>query len=414
MSSTGNTAKRWWIATGAVAAAIAVVALAVAAGVATAAPVAAAPVTAAPAAGGVASPQATVTAAPATASHLGLATGSIIVVRRVGTQDSLWSVSPVPTSALKLIDLPFRPARLLASPDNTKIAILPAAVGGKVYIFNLSLAKLAPLSFASQGVKQIDGMTWLSATRLLVSGSGSTKETVYPLADKLYAATTTSGKPAAFRRLKGTEPSATPAGKLLVYVRMRDGGPVSGNPGARFVVESLVRLKLVSGSTPHVIARARYTNDLDIRRFHDPGVSPDAKYVVTSTTGSDVSVSYMVRKAATGATVHKQNLTLAGRDETAWSHAGDKVAFWGVPPIGPMTNTYLYVYDTGAKKLKHGKPIPNMGVTGIAWAPDDSLIAYALHSPGQADDRAHLWTAVPGASSTPTDLGAGSLPVWLP
>jgi hypothetical protein len=122
----------------------------------------------------------------------------------------------------------------------------------------------------------------------------------------------------------------------------------------------------------------------------------------------------MVRKTSTGATVHKQNTTLAGRDETAWSRAGDKVAFWGVPPIGSMTNTYLYAYDTGAKKLKHGKPIANVAVTGIAWAPDDSLIAYALHSPGQADDRAHLWTAVPGASSTPTDLGAGSLPVWLP
>jgi hypothetical protein len=413
MSSTGKTAQRRWTATRAVAAAIAVVALAIAAGVA-AAPVAAAPATAAPVAGGAASPQAVVSAAPVTASHLGLATGSIIVVRRVGTQDSLWSVSPVPTSALKLIDLPFRPARLLASPDNTKIAILPAAVGGKVYVFYVALAKLAPLSFTSQGVKRIDGMTWLSATRLLVSGSGNAKETIYPLSDKLYAVTTTSGKPAAFRRLRGTEPSAAPAAKLLVYVRMRDGGPVSGNPGARFVVESLIRLKLVSGSTPHVIARARYTNDLDIRRFHDPGVSPDAKYVVTSTTGSDISVSYMVRKAATGATVHKLNTALAGRDETAWSHAGDKVAFWGVPPIGPMTNTYLYTYDTGAKKLKHGKPIANMGVTGIAWAPDDSLVAYALHSPSQADDQAHLWTAVPGASSTPTDLGAGSLPVWLP
>ncbi len=412
MSSTGKTAKRRWTATRAVAAAIAVVALAIAAGVAAGAPVAAAP--AAPVAGGAASPQAAVTAAPVAASHLGLAAGSIIVVRRAGTQDSLWSVSPVPTSALKLIDLPFRPARMLASPDNTKIAILPAAVGGKVYIFYVALAKLAPLSFTSQGVKRIDGMTWLSATRLLVSGSGSVKRTAYPLADRLYAVTTTPGKPAAFRRLKGTEPSAAPGAKLLVYVRLRDGGPVTGNPGARFVVESLIRLKLVAGSTPHVIGQVRYVDSYDIRRFRDPGVSPDAKYVVTSTTGSDISVSYMVRKTSTGTAVHKQNTTLAGRDETAWSHAGDKVAFWGVPPIGSMTNTYLYAYDTGAKKLKHGKPIANVAVTGIAWAPDDSLIAYALHSPGQADDRAHLWTAVPGASSTPTDLGAGSLPVWLP
>ena len=415
MSSIGKTAKRRWTATRAAAAAIAVVALAIAAiaaGAAAAAPAAVTP--GAPAAGSAASSQAAVTAAPVVASHLGLASGSIIVVRRVGTQDSLWSVSPVTTSALKLIDLPFRPARMLASPDDTKIAILPAAVGGKVYIFYLALAKLAPLSFASQGVKRIDGMTWLSATRLLVSGSGNAKETIYPRADKLYAVTTTSGKPAAFRRLKGTEPSAAPGAKLLVYVRMRDGGPVSGDPGARFVVESLVRLKLAAGSSPHVIGHVRYDDFYDIRRFHDPDVSPDAKYVVTSTTGSDISVSYMVRKVSTGATVHKQNTTLAGRDETAWSHAGDKVAFWGVPPIGSMTDTYLYAYDTGTNKLTHGKPITNVAVTGIAWAPDDSLIAYALHAPGQADDRAHLWTAVPGASSTPTDLGGGSLPVWLP
>jgi hypothetical protein len=155
-------------------------------------------------------------AAPAGGLQGGLSAGSIVVVRRVGTQDSLWSVAPITTVATKLVDLPFRPARLLASPDDTKIAILPAAVGGKVYVFYLTLAKLAPLSFASLGVKQIDGLTWLSATKLLVSGSKSVRQTMYPFTDRLYTATTTPGKPAAFRALKGTDPSAAPGAKLLV------------------------------------------------------------------------------------------------------------------------------------------------------------------------------------------------------
>ena len=245
---------------------------------------------AAPAGGGAASPQATAASA-AGGLQGGLSAGSIVVVRRVGTKDSLWSVAPITTVATKLVDLPFRPARLLASPDDTKIAILPAAVGGKVYIFYLGLAKLAPLSFASLGVRQIDGLTWLSATKLLVSGSKSVRQTMYPFADRLYTATTTPGKPAAFRALKGTDPSAAPGAKLLVYERFRDGGKVTGNPGTRFVLESLVRLKLVAGGKPHVIGHVRYVDSLDILRYRDPDVSPDGKYVVTSTTGSDISVS---------------------------------------------------------------------------------------------------------------------------
>lgn len=369
---------------------------------------------AAPAGSASASPQAAAGATPAAALQGGLSAGSIVVVRRVGTQDSLWSVAPVTKVATKLIDLPFRPSRLLASPDDTKIAILPAAVGGKVYVFYIGLAKLAPLSFASLGVKQIDGMTWLSATRLLVSGSRSVRQTMYPFTDRLYATTTTPGKPAAFRALKGTGPSAAPGAKLLVYTRFRDGGKVTGNPGSRFVLESLIRLKLVAGGKPHVIGHVRYIDSLDILRYRDPDVSPDGKYVVTSTTGSDISVSYMVRRASTGVSVRTFHTTLLGRDATAWSNTGDKVAFWGVPPTGTFTDTYLYVFDPGLKKLAHSAAITNVAVTGFAWAPGDSLLAYALQTPGQHGDQGHLWTIDTALASTPTDLGDGSLPVWLP
>ena len=409
MSGIGKKAATRWAPTRAVV--VMVIALVVAA-LAAAAGATPAAATAAPA--GTASPQAAVGATSPAGTQGGLSAGSIVVVRRVGTQDSLWSVDPVTTTATKLIDLPFRPSRLLASPDDGKIALLPAAVGGKVYVFYIVLAKLAPLSFASLGVRQIDGLTWLSATKLLVSGSRSARQTMYPFTDRLYTATTTPGKPAAFRSLKGTDPSAAPGAKLIVYERFRDGGKVAGNPGTRFVLESLVRLKLAAGGKPHVIGHVRYVDSLDILRYRDPNVSPDGKYVVTSTTGSDISVSYMVRRASTGAAVRTFHTTLLGRDATAWSNTGDKVAFWGVPPTGTFTNAYLYVFDPGLKKLTHSAPITNVAVTGFAWAPGDSLLAYALQTPGQHPDKGHLWTIGPGLSGTPTDLGDGSLPVWLP
>ena len=95
----------------------------------------------------------------------------------------------------------------------------------------------------------------------------------------------------------------------------------------------------------------------------------------------------------------------------AWSHTGDRVAFWGIP--GPHTD--LFVYDTALKSLAHGSATSGdaVNVTGIAWAPDDSLLAYAVNS-WQGADRGHLWTIDPALSAAPTDLGSGSLPVWLP
>jgi hypothetical protein len=367
---------------------------------------------AAPAGSGRVGVDMTAQAAHVTAARLG--TTSIVVVRRLGTQDSLWLVSASDASSIKIVDLPFRPARVLASPDGTKVAILPAKPGGRVYVCYLLHAKLAALSFISRGVRHIDGMTWLSATRLLVSGSGSNTAHYYPFADKLCVATTTPGKPAVYRHLHGTEPSAAPGAKRLVYVRLRDGGAVAAQPGARFVVESLVSLKLATGSRPHVIKHVRYIDSLDIRRFRDPAVSPDGKDVVTSTTGSDISVSYMVRSVATGKVLQRTNTTLAGRDATAWSPVGEMVAFWGMPPASSETKTNVYVYHAATKTRTSDGPFANVAVGGLAWAPDESLLAYSLRGLGQAADRGELWTIDPGTSATPTDLGQGALPVWLP
>jgi hypothetical protein len=341
------------------------------------------------------------------------ATGTIIVVKRAGTQDSLWSVSPAGAGATKLIDLPFRPGRMVGSPDHGKIAILPSPGRARIYVYDVAGAKLTALSFAPRGVRRIDGLTWLSSARILVSATKSSRVTKYPLTDRLYTITTTGGKPVAFRGLRGTEPSAAPGAARLLYVRLRDGG-TAADPRSRMVVEDLMSLRLAPGSKPHVVKHARYTDSLDIRRFRDPDVSPDGKYVVSSTTGSDVSVTYAVRRVASGRLVRAKNTTLGPRDRTAWSHGSSKVAFWGMPPSGNMQSAALYVYDVASTKIRSDGPFTKVAVTGLAWAPDDSLLAYALRPRSGGVDKGHLWTIEPGMSATPTDLGEGSLPVWVP
>ena len=342
------------------------------------------------------------------------ATGSIIVVQRAGTQDSLWSVSPTGAGAAKLIDLPFRPARMVVSPDQRKIAILPSPGRTRIYVYDIAGARLTALSFAPSGVRRIHGLTWLSSTKILVSATKSTRATMYPLTARLYSITTTGGKPVAFRHLRGTEPSAAPGAARLLYVRFRDAGRNPADPRSRLVVEDLMSLELAPGSKPRVLKHARYPDSLDIRRFRDPDVSPDGKYVVSSTTGSDVSVAYAVRRVATGKLVRVKSTTLGPRARTAWSHGSERVAFWGMPPSGNMQTAALYVCEVASAKITSDGPFSNVAVAGLAWAPDDSLLAYALRARRGGVDDGRLWTIEPGTSATPTDLGEGSLPVWVP
>ena len=96
---------------------------------------------------------------------------SIIVVRREGGRDALWRVAPTDGSATKLVDLTFRPSRIEASPDGARLALLPTAIGPRVYVCDVANATVKALSLAARGVRSVDSFTWLSSTRLLVAGS---------------------------------------------------------------------------------------------------------------------------------------------------------------------------------------------------------------------------------------------------
>ena len=338
---------------------------------------------------------------------------SIAVVRREGGRDALWSVGSAGGAATKLVGLSFRPVRVETSPDRAKLALLPSTEGPRVFVYDIAAGTLRALSLSARGVKQVDALTWLSNSRLLVSGSRAPTGS-YALNDRLYVVDVASGKSAWFRKLQGTEPSVAAQAPRLVYVRLTDAGLDPNLPGVRLVSEKLLSLRLVGGSAPRVIARARDAVGFDIRAFHDPRVSPDGRSVITSTTGSDVSVTYALRSVATGKVLFKKSAQLAGRDATAWDARSARVAFWGMPSLASTRATRIYVYDLGADKLTAVGPYAERTATGLSWAPDGSRLAYTLSAFGNAVDRGRLWIVDPATPAAAQVLGAGGLPAWLP
>jgi hypothetical protein len=338
---------------------------------------------------------------------------SIAVVRREGGRDALWSVAPAGGAATKLADLSFRSVHIEASPDGAKLALLPSTGGPRVFVYDIAAGTLRALSLSARGVKQVDAITWLSNSRVVVSGS-RTAIGAYALNDRLYVLNVATGTSAWFRKLQGTEPTVAGQTPRLVYVRLSDAGPDPGQPGTRLVSEKLLSLKLVSGSVPRLIARARYSGGYDIRAFRDPRVSPDGRSVITSTTGSDVSVTYTLRSVATGKRLFKKSTQLAGRDATAWDAQSDRVAFWGMPSLAGTPVTRIYVYDLAAGKLTSVGPYADRAATGLSWAPDGSRLSYTLSAFSDPVDRGRLWIVDPAAPAAAQVLGAGSLPAWLP
>ena len=360
-----------------------------------------------------ASAHALVAAAPAPHALPTPRPSSIAVVRREAGRDALWSVAPADGAATKLVDLSFRPVRIEASPDGAKLALLRSTGGPRVFVYDIAAAALKTLSLAPRGVRQVDAITWLSNSSLLVSGS-RTAIGAYALHDRLYVVNVATGTSAWFRKLQGTEPSVAAQAPRLVYVRLSDAGPDPNWPGTRLVSEKLLSLKLVSGAKPRVIARDRVAAGFDIRRFRDPRVSPDGRSVISSTTRSDVGVTYAVRTVVTGKRLFSKNTQLAGRDATAWDARSARVAFWGMPSLAGTPATRIYVYGLAADKLTSVGPYSDRTATGLSWAPDGSRLAYTLSAFGNAVDRGRLWIADPAAPAAAQDLGAGGLPAWLP
>ena len=187
----------------------------------------------------------------------------------------------------------------------------------------------------------------------------------------------------------------------------------SGSP-LHWVIERLYRVKLAAGAKPHLLASVKYADDFDIRAFHDPRLSPSGAYVITSTTGSDISVHYTVRSAATGKVRRTVNTELPGRDVDRLEQPGRPRRILEHAARRQHGHHQLIIFNpttNAAARLRQA-------VAGRGHRPclvvDDALLAYSLRGLQAADDVAELWTIDPATFGAQTDLGPGSFPVFMP
>ncbi len=343
------------------------------------------------------------------------APGTVLVVRRSAGKDSLWSVDPVTKAASELLSLPFRPERVAQSPGGARLAYLPTTAGSYVYVYMTTTGALHRWSLAAQGVRGLDSLAWLSSTKLLVAGKSGRGYAFYPYTDRLYALSVTSGKASRYRDLAGTEPTVSRSGTRLVFVRFTRGGRVASGSPLHWVTEQLFRLKLAPDAKRQLLLSGRYADGYDIRLFNDPSLSADGRYLITSTTASDISVSYMVRSATTGKSLGTIHTELAGHDASAWNNAGERVAYWTMTGSSSLASM-LHVYNATSASRVLSSTLPSVAVSGFAWSPNDGLLTYSLRGLASADDQGELWTIDPSTLSgaSATDLGAGGLPVFVP
>ena len=124
----------------------------------------------------------------------------------------------------------------------------------------------------------------------------------------------------------------------------------------------------------------------------------------------------MVRSSTTGHPLRTIKTALAGGEATAWSNHDSRVAFWSMPLADDTNTTRLLVYDPTVDILRHSAKLSKVAVTGFAWSSSDALLSYSLRGLDSPDDVAELWMIDPTTLSlaSATDLGAGSMPVFMP
>ena len=368
-----------------------------------------------------------VVASPASApiTHLGAAApaGSIVAVRPGRGPDSLWSIDPLTASATQLVALPpsyrpsARPSCVAVSPGAVRLAYLTFTLGPTVTVYDTQTGALSTWSLAARGVKYVDSLAWASSTRLLVAGRAGHRLSFFPVSDRIYSLNAVTGASHLFAGLSGTEPTVAPAVARLVYVHLRISGPVprrylpSWNRGAHWVVERLYSLRLVNGAKPRLIASARYISGPFVRRFQDPQLSPDGAYLMTLADDlPNLNPHYTVRSAVSGKA--RTTIALYSSDLLpTWSSRGDQVAFAGTQLDDRSRSVTLFVCSAPTRAMHHSAALDSTSATGLGWSSDGGSLAYSLQGRGEAEE---LFTVDPATLSLSTDLGSGSLPVFMP
>ena len=324
----------------------------------------------------------------------------MLVTRPAGSHDDLWLVNPEDGSSIASGSLPGHAGTVAPAPDGLAVAYLPANGAAKVWITDG--AEVRTIGLQTAGVKRVQGVAWLGTQQLVVSGAP--RNTLDPLAYRLYLLDLDTGTVRSYRGLSGVDPSAR-AGKL-VYV---DFVRLSG--GTRPLVRERLKLLSTDGAgAGRIVATVRYRISTGRRSFSHPLLSADTQWLLADKTGSSrVTYSVMDRAGTSLLTLFSPSAQ-AG----AWDATSARVAMGGMVPTAGTNDACVWVSDvTGGTVLR--TPAGLMGdvsITSLAWSPTGTrLAAEATGSDVQSVSR-HLFV-LPADLTWFRDLGEGALPVWI-
>jgi hypothetical protein len=356
----------------------------------------------------VASRGAEASAATATAAAKGGPAQAVLVARRAGDHDTLWSLSPVDGTPTAAGDLPGYAGSVAVSPDGANVAYLPENGSPRVW---LGHGPLGPknISLAAAGLRRVDSFTWVDDQRLMVSGVTSASARYYQ--DRLFVVNVATGKTHAFRGLRGIEPYAVPALGRVSYARLTVVKPgTAANQYTPTIRESL-RIVNMSGGAGRTVLSETYKLFADHRSFARPQLSRNGKWLLTAATGSDPSVTYSVREAGGGYPLLAL-FTVSLDAQAGWDAAG-RTAFAGTPGLGTIDAACVWVYDAAKGTLARTPSglLPHLMIIGLDWSASGDLVAGAT-SWGVTPQTRHV-IVIPGDLGSATDLGRGRLPVWV-
>jgi hypothetical protein len=358
---------------------------------------------------GGASPAATAMAAAQPASGASGLGAALLVVRRAGARDDLARLAGETSQTVGA--LPGRALRAVRAPDGSAVAYLPMKGGPRFWVATPS-GEVKTVSLIALGVTSVEALTWTSPTQLVVAGSKQRREP-YPAKDHLYEVTAGTWTVRPFRGLRGAEPSAAPQVGTLVFVRITDVGKAPGLPWARKLREQLLLLDLDSAAAPKVIKTETYPSTLDIRAFREPQLAPDGRHVATSTSGSDVSVTYRIWSIHVGKALYEKRTACLGPAIGAWDATGTRLAFCGLvstPDWDMMAR--VWIYDLAKGTVSRSDLLGRFESLSVAWSASGDL-AVARSRLGRALDEGTTYLASGESLSALTRLLDGGLPVWV-
>lgn len=345
-----------------------------------------------------------VAAAPPAAAST---TDACLVVRPADGHDTLWLVSPTDGTATSVGELPGMAGAAAVSPDGS-VAYLPENGAPQIWI---GWGPLAPLhaSLSSAGVRRIDGLTWVDANRLLVSGVKTGRAD--PYRDRLFLVDVTTGKTRAFRDLSGAEPSAAPAMGKAAYVRFKLVSAATRKKPAVYR-ESLKVLSISGGGAGRTVWTDQYSLPADHRALSRPQIAPRADWFLTGETGSDVRVTYAVRDAdgMPTLTVYTPAVQAGG----GWDATGKRTAFAGALLGSGDGGACVWVYDVQSGNLLRSPEglLPEQMIGDVAWSPSGLLALGGFIASGTPAVR-HVYFVSGDDLSAVKAVGVGELPVWV-